>query len=109
MRYCDVGCDLDGVLADGFTPQEAEYAIISGRHVDDWPRTIGQIGTRLPIYLRPPHFPGESGEWKAAMILAIGIRKFYEDMPDQAAIIRRIAPSCAVHLVANGQVVKVLS
>lgn len=109
MRYCNVGCDIDGVLADGFTPSESEYVIISGRMVDDWGRTSRQVGTRLPIYLRPPNFPGESGEWKAAMILALGITKFYEDAEDQASVIRRCVPHCAVHLVQCGRVVKVLA
>lgn len=108
MKFCDVGCDIDGVLADGFTPPEPEFAVISGRMTDDWERTTGQIGTSRPIYLRPEHFPGSSGEWKAAIIMTTGIRKFYEDMRDQAEVIRRICPQCEVHLVRNGKVVHVL-
>jgi hypothetical protein len=109
MRYCQVGCDLDGVLADGFTPEEADFAIISGRHTDDWGRTLGQVGATRPIYLRPPHFAGDSPHWKAAMIQAMGITKFYEDDPNQAREIRRICPKCTVCLVRGGRVVEVLS
>ena len=108
MRYCQVGCDVDGVLADGFTPAETEFCVISGRQTDDWERTIRQVGTVQPIYLRPPSFPGEAGEWKAAIIMTTGITKFYEDMRDQAEVIRRICPQCQVHLVRNGRIVEIL-
>jgi hypothetical protein len=109
MKFCDVGCDVDGVLAHGFIPPEPEFTVISGRTTDDWERTIGQVGTTRPIYLRPPGFPGEAGEWKAVVIRTVGIRRFYEDMPDQAAVIRRICPDCTVVLVKRGQVVETLS
>jgi hypothetical protein len=109
MRYCSVGCDLDGVLADGFTPPEPEFVIISGRQTDDWPRTIAQVGTSRPIYLRPPHFPGDSPHWKAAIIQACGITRFYEDLIDQATEIRRICPSCVVLLVRQGQVIRTMN
>lgn len=108
MRFCQVGCDMDGVLVDGFIPPESDFAIISGRHTDDWERTLRQAGTARPIYLRPPFFPGESGEWKAAMILALGITKFYEDMRDQAEVIRRCCRLCAVHMVKDGRVIEIL-
>lgn len=108
MRYCQVGCDLDGVLADGFTPEEKDFAIISGRKTDDWERTCKQVGTSRPIYLRPPQFAGDSPHWKAAMIQAMGITKFYEDRPEQAAEIRRICPACVVHLVKDGKVIEVI-
>lgn len=108
MRYCEVGCDLDGVLADGFTPKEADFSILSGRHTDDWDRTIRQVGASRPIYLRPPLYPFESGEWKAEMIRVLGIRKFYEDDPNQARVIRKACPECHVHLVKDGRVIEVL-
>jgi hypothetical protein len=108
VRYCQVGCDIDGVLASGFVPAEAEFCAISGRRTDDWDRTIGQIGASRPIYLRPQYFPGEAGEWKAAIIMTTGITKFYEDMRDQAEVIRRICPRCVVHLVEGGRVVEVM-
>jgi hypothetical protein len=105
LRYCDVGCDLDGVLADGFVPEEPEFTIISGRRTDDWEKTTGQVGTTRPIYLRPQHFPGEAGEWKAAIIRTCGITKFYEDVMEQALVIRRICPECVVVMVRRGKVV----
>lgn len=108
MRYCQVGCDLDGVLVDGFTPPEADFTAISGRNIDDWERTIAQIGTLRPIYLKPPDFPGNSGVWKATMIRLLGIAKFYEDMPDQASQIKLICPDCEVVMVKGGQIVGVL-
>jgi hypothetical protein len=108
MRYCQVGCDLDGVLADGFMPPEAEFVIISGRHTDDWDRTLRQVGASRPIYLRPPNFPGDSPHWKAAMIQAMGITRYYEDRPEQAAEIRRVCPACVILLVENGKVIRTL-
>ncbi len=108
MKYCRVGCDLDGVLADGFTPHEQDFAIISGRFTDDWDRTLSQVGTSRPIYLRPPYFAGDSPHWKAAIIQATGITKFYEDDANQAREIRRICPNCVVNLVRQGKVVEVM-
>jgi hypothetical protein len=108
VRYCEVGCDIDGVLAAGFLPAEPEFCAISGRRTDDWDRTVAQIGTSRPIYLRPQHFPGDSGEWKAAIILTTGITKFYEDMRDQAEVIRRICPQCTVVLVRDNRIVETL-
>lgn len=108
MRYCQVGCDLDGVLADGFVPPEADFAIVSGRKIDDWERTVKQVGTARPIYLRPPFFPGTSQHWKAHIIQCTGITRFYEDMRDQAEEIRRRCPACVVVLVNNGKIVEVL-
>lgn len=108
MRYCTVGCDLDGVLADGFVPEEPDFAIISGRHTDDWLRTIGQVGHSRPIYLRPPLFGPDSGKWKAQMIGLLGIVKFYEDSREQAETIRRRCPGCVVHLVEGGRVIEVM-
>lgn len=108
MRYCQIGCDLDGVLADGFTPPEADFAVISGRHVDDWERTVRQVGAGRPIYLRPPFFPGTSEHWKSHIIQCTGITRFYEDRPEQAAEIRRCCPGCVVLLVKNGRVVGTL-
>lgn len=105
MSFCQVGCDFDGVLGDGFTPPEAEFTVISGRTTDHWPKVVARAGASRPIYLRPPGFPGEAGEWKAVVIRTMGIVRFYEDMPDQAAVIRRICPECVVVLVKDGRVV----
>ena len=105
-----VGCDVDGVLysTHPFKPPEHDYIIITGRQTDDWRRTVGHVGTYRPIYLRPFNFPGEAGEWKAAIIKTIGITKFYEDTRSQAEVIRRICPECEVHLVKDGKVVEVM-
>lgn len=104
-----IGCDIDGVLTTGFRPEEPDYVIISGRKTDHWPNTLkdfDRLGKR--IYLRPIFFPGDSPHWKAAMIQWLGITKFYEDDRNQAREIRRICPTCAVHLVRDGKVIEVM-
>jgi hypothetical protein len=106
LRYCDVGCDIDGVLTTGFRPEEPDYVIISGRKTDDWPNTLKDFGgLDRRIYLRPLHFPGDSPHWKAAMIQWLKITRFYEDDPGQAREIRRICPECVVMIVKDGKVV----
>lgn len=108
MSFCKVGCDVDGVLADGFVPPEADFCVISGRTTDEWARTVAKVGASRPIYLRPPNFPGEAAVWKATVIRTTGITRFYEDMPDQARDIRIICPDCVVVLVKQGEIVGVL-
>jgi hypothetical protein len=100
-----IGCDLDGTYLSGFRPPESDYVFITGRKVDDWTRTVEQVGSDRPLYLRPLWFPGSSPHWKAAMIQWLRITKFYEDEPGQAQEIRRRCPDCRVVMVKNGQIV----
>jgi ribosomal protein S27AE len=100
-----VGCDFDGVLGDGFTPEESEFIVLSGRTTKHWDHVVGKVGASRPIYLRPEHFFGEAAFWKATVIRSCGITKFYEDMPDQARDIRLFCPECVVVMVKHGKVV----
>lgn len=101
-----IGCDIDGTYLSGFRPQEEDYVFISGRKTEDWENTVRQVGSDRPIYLRPPFFPGDSPHWKAAMIHAMQITKFYEDDVNQAKEIRRTCPLCLVVMVRDGQIVE---
>lgn len=102
----NVGCDIDGVLAAGFVPPEADYVVISGRKTDEWASTIRLLGSSRPIYLRPPWFPGDSQHWKAHIIQSCKITKFYEDRPEQATEIKRCCPECRVFLVKDKVIVQ---
>ena len=104
MESCDGrseamrGYDVDGVLTAGVIPK-SPYVVISGRTLDEWNRTLSDIGTKVPIYLRPYGLPGDyvlAGKWKAEMIHKLGITEFYEDMPIQIEIIRSACPDCKV-------------
>ena len=96
------GYDIDGVLTRGVVPIHP-YVVISGRLLNEWDRTIAEIGSSHPIYLRPSGKFGDqmaAANWKARMINAIGVTIFYEDDPVQIAIIRAACPGCRIELVA---------
>lgn len=93
--------DIDGVLASGVTPKKP-YVVISGRTIDEWDKTVGEIGFNAPIYLRPYGKYGDhllAGIWKATMINNLGVTEFYEDIPLQAQIIEAMCPQCKVTLI----------
>src|SRR4051812_26435160 len=95
------GYDIDGVLTGGGKP-EGRYVVISGRTLDEWDRTIRELGIAAPIYLRPFGKFGDqqaAGHWKATVIAMLGVTIFHEDDPLQAAIIRQRCPWCNVRLV----------
>ena len=97
-----VGCDIDGVLTTGFRPPEDEYVIISGRLVFEWKRTIEELGTEHPIYLRPFgewNNSAHAGYWKGTIIQHLGLDIFYEDEDAQADIIRKMNPKCEVRMI----------
>lgn len=99
------GFDIDGVLTAGVKPVHP-YVAISGRTMDEFDRTVKQIGTGGAIYLRPFGKFGDAtaaGHWKATVIGLVGVTKFYEDDPTQAAIIRMRCPWCTVVMVVNGK------
>ena len=96
------GYDLDGVLVPRNVDPIAPFVIISGRTISDWNRTILEVGSLVPIYLRPYGCHGDrllAGRWKAEIIAALGVVEFYEDDPVQAEIIRRTCKSCRLVLV----------
>lgn len=99
-----IGYDLDGVLADGFTPLGPGGVVISGRKVCEWSRTVQQVGITRPIYLRPDGKHGDrvaAGEWKGTMCLRLGVTDFYEDDLVQASLIKKYSPGTNVFLVAD--------
>ncbi len=85
------GYDIDGVLIPQKVRPQKPYIIITGRKYEEWDRTIKQIGTEAPIYMRPYGEHGDqllAGKWKAEMINKLGIKIFYEDDPVQIKIIQ---------------------
>jgi hydroxymethylpyrimidine pyrophosphatase-like HAD family hydrolase len=97
------GYDIDGVLTAGIKPKKP-YVIISGRTYREWRRTLKEIGTDAPIYLRPygkGYDCSVSGFWKAEIIMRLGIKKFYEDQIEQAEVIKMYCPDCKIIMVTN--------
>lgn len=96
------GYDIDGVLVPRLIVPQAPYVVISGRRLWEWKRTIQEIGTSMPIFLRPygrDDNRDSGGIWKAQMISDLRIEEFFEDDPYQAEIIRFRCPFCKVTLV----------
>lgn len=96
-----VGCDIDGVATVGFRPDE-DFVFVSGRLTHEWARTIKELGTDHPIYLRP--FGAdcdrvEAANWKAKIVDWLKLTAFYEDDELQAGIIKGKCPDCDVVLV----------
>lgn len=95
------GYDIDGVLTRKVEPVKP-YVVISGRTLDEWERTVKEIGVGAPIYLRPYGQPGDrmlAGRWKAEMIERLDVKEFYEDDRVQAKIIQDNCPGCEVIFV----------
>lgn len=91
------GYDLDGVM--GKIKPKKPYVIISGRLYDEWGKTIKEVGTDVPIYLRPSGKWGDeisAGLWKAEMINKLDITEYYEDSFVQIQIIQGNCPNCKV-------------
>jgi hypothetical protein len=100
------GYDVDGVLTAGIKP-EGPYIVITGRLMKAWDKTVKEIGTAAPIFMRP--FGGDcdrvaAGHWKATVIALCGVSVFYEDDPVQAKVIRERCPTCELRMVVNGKV-----
>ena len=103
------GYDIDGVLLEGIKPKKP-YVVISGRRTDWWKKTVREIGTNAPIYLRPITFGKRydatmSGMWKAIMITMFKVKKFYEDDDIQAGVIKDYCPDCKVVMVKEGKII----
>ena len=92
------GYDIDGVLTGGFAI-EFPAVVISGRtfaEYDDFAKAAANV---CPVYIRGVGEYGDqqaAGEWKAEMIIKLGVTKFYEDDPVQIAVINELAPDCVV-------------
>lgn len=102
------GYEIDGIFdaprIHGFRPQ-APYVIVTGRKYCDWSRTIREVGTLAPIYMRPDGNTGQdsskSAQWKARMINLLGITTFYESNFDQFTELCRLAIFCNVVFVGD--------
>lgn len=95
------GYDIDGVLTAGFTPT-GEDVVISGRTFADYDETAKAAAQICPVYIRGSGDYGDrdhAGWFKAQMIQHLGVGRFYEDDPHQAAIITKLVPNCEVVLV----------
>ena len=95
------GYDIDGVLTKKIKP-EKPYVVISGRLINEWDKTIKQIGIGAPIYLRPYGKYGDdilAGIWKSEIITRFKIDKFYEDSKKQAEIIKKYCPFCEIIII----------
>jgi len=95
------GYDIDGVLTAGFTPTQFDV-VISGRTFAEYDATAKAAAMVCPVYIRGAGAYGDrehAGRFKAAMIIHLGVERFYEDDPLQAAIIRKLAPECDVMVV----------
>lgn len=90
------GYDIDGVLTAGFTPEPGDV-VISGRTFAEYDDVAKRAAQICPVYIRGKGEYGDvvhAGQFKAAMILALGVDRFYEDDPDQIEIIRSFVPTC---------------
>ncbi len=97
-----IGYDIDGVLVPRRVWPCQTYVVISGRLWTEWCRTVKEIGTDAPIYLRPHGRNGDrhgAGLWKANMIGKLGVTDFFEDDAYQAEIIQQSCPGCTIHMV----------
>jgi len=96
------GYDVDGVLVPRKVQPVHPYVVITGRRIHEFPRTLIEVGICSAVYCRPNGVDGDhqsAGEWKAMMINLLGVTEFYEDVPQQADIIRQRCPGCRVELV----------
>lgn len=104
------GYDIDGVLTAGIKPQEP-FEVVSGRLLDTLDETIqflDSIGIKKSPYLRQDSEDNRfnhqrSGEHKARLIKELGITHYYEDVKEQAKVIKEFNPDCEITLVINGK------
>ena len=97
------GYDIDGVLTAGIIP-EAPCVAISGRTFAEYDATCRSIAQHFPVYIRGAGAYGDredAGAWKATQVKRLGITKFFEDDPVQAAAIRLANPDCEVVLIGG--------
>ncbi len=103
------GYDIDGVLTrpgvmtrDEFDQEMKNAVVISGRTFAEYDDTAKKVAMLCPVYIRGAGTYGDrdhAGRFKAQMIAHLGVKRFYEDDPLQAAIITALAPDCDVVVV----------
>jgi hypothetical protein len=99
------GFDLDGVITIGIFPGPDDV-IISGRSVDEALDTLlalRALGIKNQVFFSPVEVVEKnetrSGTFKARVIRRLGITQFFEDSYEQAAIIKKLCPSCAIVMI----------
>lgn len=100
------GYDIDGVLTAGYVPQPGDV-VISGRTFAEYDHTAKRAAQICPVYIRGVGKFGDeehAGKFKAEMIRALGVTKFFEDSERQIAIIRAMNPTCEIVHVQRGKV-----
>lgn len=95
-----IGYDIDGVLTrTDKTWDLTDAVVISGRTFAEYEGAAKQAAQYCPVYIRGVGAYGDrthAGEFKAETIQRLGVTKFYEDDPLQAAIIQAACPECEV-------------
>ena len=92
------GYDIDGVLTAGLVP-DPDSVVISGRTFAEYDDVAKKAAQICPVYIRGIGAYGDrsqAGWFKATMIHALGVTKFYEDDPVQIEIIKQANPDCKV-------------
>lgn len=92
------GYDIDGVLTAGVKPR-GNFVIVSGRTFAEYDEFAKRAAKIAPVYIRGVGAYGDqvhAGQFKAAMIMLLGIEEFHEDDPVQIDIIRKHCPKCTV-------------
>lgn len=96
-----VATDFDGTYGqkvDPMPPQKPR-CVISGRTFEEYDKTIMQVASKIPVYIRGSGRVGDgvhAGEFKAYMINLLGVTHFLEDNADQIKIIRERCPHVVI-------------
>lgn len=96
-----VATDFDGTFGNDVEPQppSSPTLCISGRTFQEYNSDIQDICQEMPVYIRGSGKVGDgidAGEFKAMMILRLGVTHFLEDDPTQIAIIKKRCPHVVV-------------
>lgn len=84
------GYDIDGVLTAEVQPREP-YVIISGRTFAEYDDVCKKLAQDAPVYIRGVGKYGDgvhAANFKAMMIIQLGVKMFFEDDDMQAQIIQ---------------------
>lgn len=81
-----IGYDIDGVISLGICPRPKNSVIITGRSYEESHETLVLMKEHeiaCPIYFAPWKYlvksRERSGQWKAEMIMRLGVDRFFED------------------------------
>lgn len=103
----EVAYDCDGVITVGIVPRSGSL-IITGRSYEEAKETIDWLRDKSiynQVMFNPTDFKHKtrqtSGQWKAQVIKNLGIKRFFEDDPIQAAEILEVNPNCEVIMVEH--------